>query len=233
MPNCSGPADITRFVTINKRTGQSHIIFTPGIYSVDQLTYSNGFKPYGFHNKSAAYSEDAVSVGKGHVAWTEMITDKRWGNKSYSVIKIGSWSLESGKRKLKVKQLTHKSRYFAPAISPDGTMLIAVHVSYDNHYSLDLLDIKNGKKLKTLIGSDKEFYIYPSWKPDGKALVVICLDNNGKRMDIVDVRTGKSRTVLKPAFYDIYAPQFYGKYIFYNSPYSGIDNIYALDTAYW
>ncbi len=221
----SGIDDINRFVAINKRTGKEKIIYTPGLYSTDNIKFVSQFGNSFKSNKPGSLTADNITMGKGLIVWTEKIVDKRWNYRSYSVIKI--FNIEKGK----AKQITRKTRYFAPAISPDATKLVVSKVTEDNLYSLVLVDIKTGKETKTIISSDKDFYITPNWTPDSKNLITVILNNKGKRIDMINYQSGKSRNLIPVSSFDISNPKAYGKYIFYNAPYSGIDNIYALDTT--
>ena len=224
----SGLDDIARFVAINKRTGKEKIIFTPGIYFTDNIIsvqhFSGSFTKTN-NNKPGTLTADNITLGKSLVVWTEKVLDKRWLNRSYSVIKILDL------KTLKARTLTRKSRYFAPGISPDGMTIVASKVTDDNYYSLVLIDVRSGKEIKTIAESKKDFYITPSWTPDSKQIVAIILNNKGKRIDIINPVNKMSRTLVASSYMDLYNPKVFGKYVFYDSPYSGIDNIYASDTA--
>ena len=47
----------------------------------------------------------------------------------------------------------------------------------------------------------------------------------------INAETGEIKTILQPVDENLSAPVDCGKYILYNSPQSGIDNIYAIDTT--
>lgn len=220
----SGIDDIPRFVLINKFTGREKLIYTPGIYSADVINVQGGVSAL-FRNKPGSFTADNVSAVRGLICWTEKAPDTRWEHRSYSVIKI--LNINTGK----LRQLTRKSRYFSPAISPDGKKIIAVKVAFDNRYSLSLLDIDTGKEIKEIVSSYIDFYINPNWDSDNKNVVVVVLNDKGKAIIKVNTETGQSHTLINSAFTDISSPKSYGKYIIFNAAYSGIDNIYALDTA--
>ena len=79
------------------------------------------------------------------IAWAEKIIDARWAYRNYSVIK--TYDIHSHK----VKQLTFRSRLFAPALSPDAKQIVAVRVDEDNRNALVILDANNGNELKEIM----------------------------------------------------------------------------------
>ena len=159
----SGIDDISRFVAINKRTGKQRIIYTPGMYSTDNVAFVKQF-----FNKPGSLTADNISLDNGLITWTEKEVDKRWSNRTYSVIKL--YDIKKGK----TTQLTKKSRYFAPAINKDATKIIACKVSNNNYYSLDVIISKiNGFEIKQLIGSYKDFlhhsFMVSRWKKNSRS----------------------------------------------------------------
>jgi len=82
----------------------------------------------------------------------------------FSVIRIKD--LKSGKQ----KKITTRSRYFAPALSPDGKIIATVHVSAQNDYAIHLLNAENGHLIKSVETPNNQFPMTPSWHPDGQQL---------------------------------------------------------------
>ncbi len=166
-----------------------------------------------------------VSVQKGLAAWDEKVPDPRWGKRSYAVIKIHN--LSTGK----TRTLTQKSRYYSPAISPDGKKTAVVNFDTGGQSTLVLLDIQTGRVVKRMPNPDNHLPAHPSWSPGGSHIVFTRLHNSGgQSLNIWDTRTGTVEDVLPPSWEFKSYPVYHDKYILYNSPYSGIDNIYALDT---
>ncbi|HNX43037.1 MAG TPA: hypothetical protein PLJ84_08580 [Bacteroidales bacterium] len=216
--------DISRFVLID-RAGKEKIIVTPGFFSADYFTVNSGFGTGYSLNKPGSFTADNISLVGGVLAWTEKSADPRWQQRNYSVIKV--FDFKSGK----TRQLTDRSRLFAPSISPDGKSMAAVRVTNHNICSVVILDMLTGDIMKVLCSSPDEFYMTPSWSPDGHMLVFTVLNNSGKSIRMLNVNTVTSRTIVKPGFTDIANPMIAGGYILYNGSYSGIENIYAVDTA--
>lgn len=213
--------DISRFVAID-RNGNESVICTPGFFSSEVFSVRTGSS----RNKPGTLTVDNLSTDGSYMVWTEKIADPRWQNRNYSVIKIYDFN------KQKVETLTRKSRYFAPAINPDGTRILAVDIDEANHVSLLVLSrdsVQNTEKLvETQFG---EHIMTPSWSDDGKEIVYILLNGFGKQIRIYNTQNKTDRAVFGPVYDEIAEPVFAGKNIFFTGSFSGIDNIYAVDTS--
>jgi len=216
--------DIDRFVLIH-RNGKEMNIVTPGMFSSDNISLS-GSDHTGVmgNNKPGSITADNLDLQTNRLYWTEKQIDPRWQNRSFSVIKCAD--LKTGKW----ITLTHKSRYFSPTASPDGTLLAAAEVSESNRYSIVLLNSHTGELKKRVISSDEDFYITPSWSQDAKSIFCVIMNEQGKKMVKIDINTGDAVTLIKPSFYEISSPYALGPYLFFNAAYTGIDNIFALNT---
>jgi hypothetical protein len=216
--------DISRFVIIDT-AGNEKMLCTPGFFSSDVFSVNIGT---GFGklqaNKPGAFTIDNISISDGLMAWTEREADPRWQNRNYSVIKL--FDFATGK----IRTLSHKSRLFVPAISPDGTAILAVRVSENNTCSVVLIDPKSGSEFKCLMSSDEDFFLTPTWSDDGEKIVYMVLNEHGKSIRSFNIKSGMVTEILPPTFTDISNPKFVDKYILFNGAYSGIDNIYAVDT---
>lgn len=194
--------DITRFVMI-RENGKVKKLLTPGNYQDGSLT-----------------------ISKGILAWAELQPDVRWSNRSYSIIR--TYDLKSRKR----KNLTHRTRYFAPALSQDGKFIAAVDIGTTNIPAIIILDACSGKKIKRIPCGSGETIITPHWSDDGTSLVYIILDEKGKKIVHYNLYSGIERTLL-PSTYDELPGHLalFDHRLVYSADYSGINNIYALDTA--
>jgi len=210
--------DITRFVVVSPN-GDKKIIATPGFLS------SEIFSLIKIDDKKNNSSKtDEIGFGYNYLlAWTETIDDPRWEQRNYSVVRIYDGS--SGK----VKSLTAKSRYFAPAFSPDGLKLAVVGVDPENRSSILLIDAKSGEETETILASDSDFYMTPSWAEDGSKIVFTKLDGNGKSICIYDFAARVVKTLLPSTYVEISNPVFAKEHILFNGSYSGIENIYTID----
>ncbi len=195
----SGLEDIGRIVSID-RNGTERIIFTPGRAFPGSFSYN-----------------------AGKLVWNEYRRDPRWEQRSYSEILIYDIKNDSKEK------ITSGSRLFSPAISNDGKLIAAIEVDEKSNVSIVILEAESGKEIKRINHQENDFLMNPSWNNIGSKLVVVALDERGKRIDIVDVGLGYFNTVLNPSHIEISRPVFWGDLIVFNGAYSGIDNIYLLD----
>jgi hypothetical protein len=217
--------DISRLVTI-RRTGGEKVIFTPGLYSSEVISVATNPEKHDILllNKPGAFTADNISTNQGLAVWTEKSNDARWLNRSYSVIKI--LDLASGH----VRQLTHRSRLFAPAISHDGRQIVAVKMGEDNRSSLVLINSATGEETVCLATSACEQFLNPCWSEDSRYIVYMLLGQKGKSIHLMNIADKHTRMLAEPIFEEIANPMIYQKWVFFNASFSGIENIYALDT---
>jgi len=210
--------DITRFVICGP-DGYRKIVTTPGYLS------SEKFSAVSIPSGNQLEIKSGVNKTKGNylIAWTETINDIRWEQRNYSVIRIYDGNTH------KIKSLTFKSRYFAPAFSPDGLSLAVVSIDPTNRNSIVLIDTKTGKETATVMVSDSDFYMTPSWSGDGTKIVFTQFDRRGKSIRIFDLKKQTLITLLPPTFIEISNPVFAKDYVLFNGSYSGIENIYAIN----
>ncbi|MBS1558503.1 MAG: hypothetical protein JST69_07215 [Bacteroidetes bacterium] len=196
----SGIGDIERLVKL--KNGKEESIFTQG------------------------FLNDAGMLSATHhrLVWNEYRYDPRWLVRNYSVI-VG-YDIGLGKRQV----LGNKSRYAAAAISPDGYKVATIETSLEYQTKLLVLDYFSGKILKSFDNPSNDFISMPHWSRDGKHIVALLTNSTGKAIVQFNFEN-ESKTLLTPFLNEnIGYPVPYKKYILYNSPVSGIDNIYALDT---
>ncbi|MGI4864479.1 MAG: hypothetical protein ACRYFZ_11210 [Janthinobacterium lividum] len=165
---------------------------------------------------------EMLSVGGNKAVWPEFRQSPRWGQKMYSELKI--LDLKTGS----VRRLATGTRYTAAALSPDGTRLVAVRTDASYHHALVVLDANTGVVIKTLPNPHNDFYQQPRWTPDGRRVVTVALSAAGKTLQLLDPATGETNNLLPVANVNLANPQPWGDYVLYNSPQSGVDNIYAV-----
>lgn len=164
------------------------------------------------------------SVGN-KIVWSEYSYDPRWGARNFTVIK--TLDLQTNRQ----KQLTHRSRLHAPCLSPDGKIIASVEYTTACKYFLVLLDANSGKLLKKIPNPDDLQFLQPHFTADGKSILLVKTDAGLKSIIKVEVASGEIKNILPPVAENISAPIDFKNFVLYNSPQSGIDNIYAVDTA--
>ncbi|TRX52415.1 hypothetical protein FNH22_22155 [Fulvivirga sp. M361] len=194
----SGIADIQQFVKINADGSLTNDLI-PGIMNDAGMLSSAGSK----------------------IVWNEFHFDPRWRARNYSVIKM--YDFKTGEQKV----ITEKTRYAAADISPDETQIATVLNTARNNNFLVIIDANNGTEQKRFDNSDNAQYGMPRWANDGKSIVVLKTNSQGKAVVRYDVVSGKETELVPPGHENIGHPLLYKGLLFYNSPYNGIDNIYV------
>lgn len=168
-----------------------------------------------------------LSAFDGKVVWNEYRYDPRWRVRNYTIVK--GYDFGTGKQ----ETLSKKTRYGAAALSPDGTKVATVESNTEYSVRLLVLDYNSGQIIKAFDNPDNQMIHMPRWNSDGSAIVAVRLSKEGKTLSSFDYNTGAVTDLFNAGNENIGHPVVSndGKYIFYNSPYSGIDNIYAFETA--
>ena len=166
---------------------------------------------------------ELLSATSAKACWIEFGYDPRWSVRIYSNVRL--LDLKTGK----LTRLTHRARYTAAALSPDNTKLIVVENTDRYKTHLLVLNAKTGKRLKRIANPNNEFYQHPRWYEDSRAIMVVALKNGKKTIERIDTEDNTHTDLLPRVNENISNPQPWGKYVLYNSPRSGIDNLYAVD----
>lgn len=198
----SGLDDISQLVSINPETGKEKKEYVLG-----------PFNDPGF-----------LSVAGNTVVWTEFRYDPRWLTRTYSV--INTLNTVTGQH----NQITTKSRFTGASISPDRSKIVVVDNSVDYTTELVVLDAYTGKELKRFKNSNNALYSMPRWGSEGKSIVVLNQFDQQKGVVQIEYKSGRERLLLPYSYEHIGHPVLWGKYLFFNSGFSGIDNIYVLNT---
>ena len=166
-----------------------------------------------------------LSVKNSRVCWSEPVPDIRWGKREYSDISV--LDIKSGK----TRRITKKSKLFDPMLSPDGQSVAVVEYTPERQCTLLILDVDSGREIFRYSNRENDFFLNPSWSEDGSKIVVMQQNRKGRALSIVYPASQRIEKIIPSSSENITHPVFYKKYILYNSPYSGIDNIYAVDTT--
>jgi len=190
--------------------------------------------------KLGAYQPGSLSVAGETAVWAEYRPDIRWENRSYSVIRIfqplnplkGTYSPYRGQGgKSGCLELTKKSSYFSPALSPDGSRILAVRITEENHSFIDILETASGKVLDTIPAPEDGLFLQPAWSADEKKIAIILLTMEGKSLQVMDLQGGSITTYIAPGFREISGPPlFFRNFLCFMADYTGINNIFAIDT---
>lgn len=190
--------EIARFVTVDS-AGNEKVLFTPGYYDYGSLTY-----------------------GGERLAWSERVFDPRWDNRNYSVIKM--LHLETGD----VKTMAQKTRWFSPALSDDGKLLVVAEVTEDQQYRLLVIQAGDGKTVQTIATPDNEFLTTPAFSKNKKIIVAVAIGDAGNRLVLAESATGDLQYLMDTTFAVIGKPVMRGDTILFVGAWSGVDNLYMM-----
>ncbi len=157
----------------------------------------------------------------GKFVWDERRSDPRFHKRSYSVVM--TYDLASGV----TRQLTHRSRLFAPALSADGSRIAAIRISLANRIDLVILD-ERGRELKSFPAPDNNLLQTPAFHASGKTLVCTGVSARGKTLYELDLATGNFRQLLPWQLHLLSKPVYAGDTVIFKSDFSGIDNLFRL-----
>ena len=161
-----------------------------------------------------------VSYSGSKIVWDEFVPDTRWSNRNYSVIR--SYDLSTGE----LSSLGKKTRYFSPAISGDGTRIVAVEQTDKQQFNLTILRM-DGSIEKVIPSPGNRFLQQPCWMDQDSALVVLVSVDSGKSLYSYSLQSHSWTSLFDAGRDDISYPVVYGEQIYFSGTFSGIDNIYC------
>ena len=183
-----------------REDGSSKLVTRPGIYTSDHEMFT---------------LEGEI------LAWAESAFHPRYRNRIYSVVKF--LNLSTGK----IRQLSHRSRYFSPAPSKDGKYMLVVAYDAMNNCSLQIIELASGLMVSSHAYKN-EFLAQARWIND-KEVVVISVGENGNKLLILNWLTDHWKIVFDAGDVNISRPFPYKSSIYFSSGLSGIENIYRID----
>jgi len=192
--------DIGRFVLINPDKTEK-VIYTPG-----------------------TIFEESVSMTENLIIWAENRADLRWTHSDRSVIQI--YNIENNKR----REIMNANKLFSPVISPDLMSFAAVEVDPENNFYLSVFDLQTGNLKDRFKTVDNQYFFTPCWDGKGEKLYVVCLSSKGKYIASVDIKSKQLVPLTEITYANLKNPVYSKGQILFSSDFSGIDNLYSLDT---
>jgi hypothetical protein len=193
--------------------------------SLDKIAAFYEVKPDGTERKIKETDANLFDLNNDILCWTRTIPDIRWGERSYADIVLLGLTSNAEKR------LTFKRRYLSPALSPNGKTIVAVEHDSLQKSQLVLIDVESGKLKEVIPQPDgfQDYYRTPAWSEDGRYIAYTHAKYKGPALSIYDTKTKELKKILDYDWDNIGQPVFYKNYVLYNSDYSGIGNINAVD----
>lgn len=165
-------------------------------------------------------SSRRISASETHLVWDEFVPDTRWSNRNYSIIRRLEFS--SGK----VKRLGKKTRFYAPALSGDGSRIAVIEQSALQKYSLVILDL-DGQEVARIPSPENLFIQQPAWAEADTAIIVIRSEGELKSLVSINPGSRKWTELIELSGADISNPVVAKDRIYFSATFSGIDNIYC------
>jgi hypothetical protein len=164
------------------------------------------------------------SYANGILVWDEIRYDPRFRQRSYSVICVYDRATK------KIRKLQPRTRLFSPSLSPDGKKVIAVEIDLSNNVSLVELEVASGKTIFRYPNPEQLMLQSPAYNHNGELITFVSVSEKGKALWI-SAKNTTPRKILAETTQQINRPQFISSGIAFNAHYSGVDNIYYLDTT--
>ena len=158
------------------------------------------------------------------LVWDEIVMDPRWEKRDYSV--ITTFNLSDGKK----KKLTRRSRYFSPAFSPDGKRIAVAETDEEERNYVTIISSETGKSLQRFPAGDGRTVQTPAWTSNS-AVVFITVSPQGKQLETLNLVTGEWQVIIPFTFNDISEPVGFRKYVLFRASFTGIENIYAVNST--
>jgi hypothetical protein len=163
-----------------------------------------------------------ISFGNSRLVWVETVSDPRWANREYSIIKLLDF------RERSVRKITGRSRYLSAAISPDGNIIAAVENTTDNRNNLVFIDAISGSIIKSVPSPGNVYLQRPQWSDKGCRLTMISLGKAGEGIICYDTDNLGWTTLIAEDRNDLQASFLRNDSLFFVSSASGTDNLYVL-----
>jgi len=157
------------------------------------------------------------------IVWDEFRFDLRFHQRSFNVINIFDMRSKSK------RQLTHRSRLFAPALSPDGKIIAAVEVSISHQISLVEISAETGEELRRYSAPENYMLQMPSFNQSGEKITIVAVAKTGKTILELDRSSGEFSELMPFQLQEILRPVYANDEIIFKAHFNGIDNIYKLN----
>lgn len=188
---------------------------TPNIVSISR-NREDKIKDIGISNV------DYFHYGGRKITWTEITQNLRRNNTNFSDIMIYDCDTK------KTKQITKDGKYFSPALSLDGSKIVATNIKNGIQTSIQILDSNSGNVEWTYPLEETTFAFNPSFTQDGDQIVYI--KQKDSQLSLVKINlASKTETTLTPySAHVISSPRVYKESVYFSAAYSQIDNIYRV-----
>ncbi|WP_374950864.1 TolB family protein [Mucilaginibacter sp.] len=167
-------------------------------------------------------TDDYFTYRNGKIIFAGYRPDLRWGYRNYNELIVVD--INTGKQ----RRLTRKTKYFSPAFSDDGKLIVAVDVATTGKSTLHLLDAASGKLIKALPNIRHLFYTYPKFYGNNKVATAVRTPDGKMSLALIDIETGDADYLLPFSYHPIAYPSVQGNIIYYTKTNGTEDRLYAV-----
>jgi hypothetical protein len=167
--------------------------------------------------------DHAFSTNGNQFVWTEIENHFRWDAFNYSNIVV--FDKSTGKK----RYLTSKAKLFSPAINESGDRIVAVEYKNNAVCQLVILDSKTGEIITSLPNRNNEYIMSPTWNGNN----IFYSSRKGGKFNIcsINANSHEHKSYIEPINQIISKVSSQNGKILFSASFSGIDNIYCLNTT--
>ena len=166
--------------------------------------------------------DEQFSYRNGKIVYSAYESDARWGWKDYSVIKL--LDVQTGKQ----QTLTHKTKYFTPDISEDGSLVAAVQFDENGKSELHILNTNGGTVLNKIHSPEINLFTDPKFLDDKTIISAVRLKDGRMYLAKSILPTGETSQLTSPSFNVIGYPCISNGIVYYTASYADNDDVFAL-----
>lgn len=169
--------------------------------------------------------DEQFSYRNGKIVYSAYENDARWGWLDYGVIKV--LDVSTGEQ----KTLTHKTKYFTPDISNDGTKIVAVQNNASGKSELHILDANTGEIVKVIGASEINHFSDPKFIDENTLVTAVRLRDGKMALALAEISTGNLMRLTTPSFNVVGYPSVNNGDVYFTASYGGNDDIFKLNLA--
>lgn len=158
----------------------------------------------------------------GKIIYAAYQPDLRWTYRNYSELRL--IDVNTGAE----RSLTHRTKYFAPDFSADGSKIVTVNAEATGKCEIRILSTGSGKVLNVIPNPDKLFFTYPKFYGTDKLVSAVRARDGKMSVAIIDIKTGGVTHLLPTGYSPIGFPLVKKDTIFFSASYHTNDRLFAL-----
>ncbi|MFY0663501.1 MAG: hypothetical protein JXQ97_02690 [Natronospirillum sp.] len=173
----------------------------------------------------SAMREQSVSQGGDRICWISDHAHARFQLQSWG--DLNCLDLNTGSH----VELSQSKKYTQAAVSQENSRIAAVEFTADRKVAVDILN-RQGELLYRWALPDNSYPFDVKWNEQGTGLLYAQLDEQGFSLNWLNAARGEQQVLIEPTHEEaLRAPVFAGRWILHTSDYTGVDQIWALDSS--